>query len=77
MYIVLKPPDDMTLLEVPAQDIKRFLQETDTLVPRGSESEGLGRATEVPPRRRLRSSCPESGSGRDRGGTCRCRPRPP
>ncbi|MFE2604053.1 SsgA family sporulation/cell division regulator [Streptomyces mirabilis] len=40
-YIVLKPPDGMALLEVPAQDIERFLQETETLVPRGSESERI------------------------------------
>ncbi|MFE2321322.1 SsgA family sporulation/cell division regulator [Streptomyces sp. NPDC059441] len=33
------PPDGMALLEVPAQDIKRFLQETETLVSRGSEAE--------------------------------------
>ncbi|MCX4459216.1 SsgA family sporulation/cell division regulator [Streptomyces sp. NBC_01728] len=81
VYIVLKPPSAMALLEVPAQDIKRFLQETETLVPRGSESEHiahrLGRASEVRPRRRLRSSCPESGSARDCSRACRCRPRPP
>ncbi|MER7694358.1 SsgA family sporulation/cell division regulator [Streptomyces sp. NPDC097610] len=41
VYIVLKPPDSAALLEVPAQDIKRFLQETETLVPRGSESEHI------------------------------------
>ncbi|MFF7601570.1 SsgA family sporulation/cell division regulator [Streptomyces mirabilis] len=41
VYIVLKPPDGLALLEVPAQDIKRFLQETETLVPRGSESERI------------------------------------
>ncbi|WP_327137914.1 SsgA family sporulation/cell division regulator [Streptomyces sp. NBC_01340] len=41
VYIVLKPPSAMALLEVPAQDIKRFLQETETLVPRGSESEHI------------------------------------
>ncbi len=29
----------MALLEVPVQDLKRFVQETETLVPRGSESE--------------------------------------
>ncbi|MFF3149828.1 SsgA family sporulation/cell division regulator [Streptomyces sp. NPDC057927] len=39
--MVLKPPDGMALLEVPAQDIERFLQETETLVPRGSESERI------------------------------------
>jgi hypothetical protein len=39
VYIVLKPPDGMALLEVPAQDTKRFLQETETLVSRGSEAE--------------------------------------
>ncbi|MEV4453475.1 MULTISPECIES: SsgA family sporulation/cell division regulator [Streptomyces] len=41
VYIVLKPPSAMALLEVPAQDIKGFLQETETLVPRGSESEHI------------------------------------
>lgn len=39
--IVLKPPDGVALLEVPAQDIKRFLQEKETLVPRGSEAEHI------------------------------------
>ncbi|MCZ0999256.1 SsgA family sporulation/cell division regulator [Streptomyces mirabilis] len=78
-YIVLKPPDGMALLEVPAQDIERFLQETETLVPRGSESERIDSDVLLrpPPRRRLRSSCPESCSGRDCGRTHRCRPRPP
>ncbi|MER5697353.1 SsgA family sporulation/cell division regulator [Streptomyces mirabilis] len=37
--MVLKPPEGMALLEVPVQDLKRFVQETETLVPRGSESE--------------------------------------
>ncbi|WP_330303413.1 MULTISPECIES: SsgA family sporulation/cell division regulator [unclassified Streptomyces] len=41
VYIVLKPPSGVALLEVPTQDIKRFLRETETLVPSGSESEHI------------------------------------
>lgn len=41
VYIVLKPPDGVALLEATAQDIKRFLHETEALVPRGYESERI------------------------------------
>ncbi|MET8421763.1 SsgA family sporulation/cell division regulator [Streptomyces sp. NPDC005134] len=44
VYIVLKPPDGVALLEAPAQDIKKFLQETEAHVPIGpigSESEHI------------------------------------
>ncbi|MFF5279779.1 SsgA family sporulation/cell division regulator [Streptomyces sp. NPDC000133] len=41
VYIILKPPDGVALLEAPAQDIKKFLQETEAHVPTGSESERI------------------------------------
>ncbi|MGW1710955.1 SsgA family sporulation/cell division regulator [Streptomyces sp. NPDC002206] len=41
VYIVLKPPDGVALLEAPTQDIKKFLQETDAHAPTGSESEHI------------------------------------
>ncbi|MER7815149.1 SsgA family sporulation/cell division regulator [Streptomyces sp. NPDC096153] len=41
VYIVLKPPDGVALLEATAQGIKWFLRETEALVPRGSESEHI------------------------------------
>ncbi|MFD7229089.1 SsgA family sporulation/cell division regulator [Streptomyces sp. NPDC059881] len=41
VYIVLKPPDGVALVEATAQDIKGFLHETEALVPRGSESERI------------------------------------
>ncbi|MFG2951586.1 SsgA family sporulation/cell division regulator [Streptomyces adustus] len=37
-YIALGPPADTALLEVPTQDIKAFLDDTQTLVPQGTES---------------------------------------
>ncbi|MET8276737.1 MULTISPECIES: SsgA family sporulation/cell division regulator [unclassified Streptomyces] len=39
VYIVLKPPDGVALLEAPAQDIKKFLQETEAHVPIGQGRE--------------------------------------
>ncbi|WNO76904.1 SsgA family sporulation/cell division regulator [Streptomyces sp. AM8-1-1] len=39
LYIILKPPDGVALIRATAQDIKRFVHETEALVPRGSESE--------------------------------------
>ncbi|WP_329165109.1 SsgA family sporulation/cell division regulator [Streptomyces sp. NBC_01717] len=41
VYIVLKPPDGVALLEAPEQDLKKFLQETEAHVPTGSESEHI------------------------------------
>ncbi|MFE2578722.1 SsgA family sporulation/cell division regulator [Streptomyces sp. NPDC059378] len=38
MYIVLGSPAGTALLEVPVQDVKAFLEDTQTLVPRGTES---------------------------------------
>ncbi|MEU9370475.1 SsgA family sporulation/cell division regulator [Streptomyces avermitilis] len=38
MYIVLGPPAGTALLEVPVQDVKAFLESTEALVPRGTES---------------------------------------
>ncbi|MFJ3276790.1 SsgA family sporulation/cell division regulator [Streptomyces sp. NPDC086776] len=41
VYIALKPPDGVALLEAPAQAIKKFLQETEAHVRMGSESEHI------------------------------------
>ncbi|MET8538939.1 SsgA family sporulation/cell division regulator [Streptomyces sp. NPDC005065] len=38
MYIALGSPADAALLEVPVQDIRTFLEYTEALVPRGTES---------------------------------------
>ncbi|MFB7312611.1 SsgA family sporulation/cell division regulator [Streptomyces sp. NPDC056192] len=38
MHIALGSPADAALLEVPAQDIRTFLEHTEALVPRGTES---------------------------------------
>ncbi|MFD7442498.1 SsgA family sporulation/cell division regulator [Streptomyces sp. NPDC059909] len=38
MYIVLGSPAGTALLEVPVQDVKAFLESTEALVPRGTES---------------------------------------
>lgn len=38
MYIVLGTPAGTALLEVPVQDVKAFLESTEALVPRGTES---------------------------------------
>ncbi|MER5537658.1 SsgA family sporulation/cell division regulator [Streptomyces mirabilis] len=38
MYIVLGSPAGTALLEVPVQDIRTFLENTEALVPRGAES---------------------------------------
>ncbi|MER5601954.1 SsgA family sporulation/cell division regulator [Streptomyces sp. NPDC002265] len=38
MYIVLRSPADTALLEVPVQDVMAFLEDTQALVPRGTES---------------------------------------
>ncbi|MFF1744491.1 SsgA family sporulation/cell division regulator [Streptomyces mirabilis] len=38
MYIVLRSPAGTALLEVPVQDIRTFLEHTEALVPRGTES---------------------------------------
>ncbi|GAA1287770.1 MULTISPECIES: SsgA family sporulation/cell division regulator [Streptomyces] len=37
MYIVLGPPAGTALLEVPMQDVRTFLENTEALVPRGAE----------------------------------------
>ncbi|WP_392675368.1 SsgA family sporulation/cell division regulator [Streptomyces sp. LN785] len=34
-YVLLNPPDGTALLEVPAREIKVFLQETVAVVPKG------------------------------------------
>ncbi|MFE4824242.1 SsgA family sporulation/cell division regulator [Streptomyces sp. NPDC056704] len=38
MYIVLGSPAGTALLEVPMQDVRTFLENTEALVPRGTES---------------------------------------
>jgi hypothetical protein len=38
MYIVLGSPAGTALLEVPVQDVRTFLEDTESLVPRGTES---------------------------------------
>ncbi|MFF1604753.1 SsgA family sporulation/cell division regulator [Streptomyces mirabilis] len=38
MYIVLGSPAGTALLEVPVQDVRTFLENTEALVPRGTES---------------------------------------
>ncbi|WP_330303399.1 MULTISPECIES: SsgA family sporulation/cell division regulator [unclassified Streptomyces] len=38
MYIALGSPSGTALLEVPVQDVKAFLENTEALVPRGAES---------------------------------------
>lgn len=38
MYIALGSPADAALLEVPVQDVRTFLEHTEALVPRGTES---------------------------------------
>ncbi|WP_432074127.1 SsgA family sporulation/cell division regulator [Streptomyces wuyuanensis] len=38
IYIALESPAGTALLEVPVQDISSFLQDTQALVPRGTES---------------------------------------
>ncbi|MER5525916.1 SsgA family sporulation/cell division regulator [Streptomyces sp. NPDC002677] len=38
MYIILGSPAGTALLEVPVQDVKAFLENTEALVPRGTES---------------------------------------
>ncbi|MER6265485.1 SsgA family sporulation/cell division regulator [Streptomyces sp. NPDC059688] len=38
MYITLGSSGGIALLEVPVQDIRSFLENTETLVPRGAES---------------------------------------
>lgn len=38
MYIVLGAPAGTALLEVPIQDVRTFLADTEALVPRGTES---------------------------------------
>ncbi|MEV5781414.1 MULTISPECIES: SsgA family sporulation/cell division regulator [Streptomyces] len=38
MYIVLGAPAGTALLEVPVQDVRTFLKDTEALVPRGTES---------------------------------------
>ncbi|MFD7229104.1 SsgA family sporulation/cell division regulator [Streptomyces sp. NPDC059881] len=38
MYIVLGSPTGTALLEVPVQDVRTFLENTQALVPRGTES---------------------------------------
>lgn len=37
LYILLMPPAGTARLKAPAQEIRTFLQETETLVPRGAE----------------------------------------
>ncbi|WP_369251220.1 SsgA family sporulation/cell division regulator [Streptomyces sp. R41] len=36
-YILLNPPDGTALFKAPAREIKKFLQETEALVPKGVE----------------------------------------
>ncbi|WP_328727134.1 SsgA family sporulation/cell division regulator [Streptomyces sp. NBC_00259] len=38
MYIVLGSPEGTALVEVPVQDVMTFLENTEALVPRGTES---------------------------------------
>ncbi|MFH8735897.1 SsgA family sporulation/cell division regulator [Streptomyces sp. NPDC017964] len=38
MYIVLGSPAGTALLEVPVEDVKSFLENTEAVVPRGAES---------------------------------------
>ncbi|WP_326777289.1 SsgA family sporulation/cell division regulator [Streptomyces sp. NBC_01445] len=38
MYIVLGSPAGTALLEVPVEDVKAFLENTEAVVPRGTES---------------------------------------
>ncbi|MFD7776998.1 SsgA family sporulation/cell division regulator [Streptomyces sp. NPDC059753] len=38
MYIVLGSPAGAALLEVPVEDVKSFLENTEAVVPRGAES---------------------------------------
>ncbi|WP_406102800.1 SsgA family sporulation/cell division regulator [Streptomyces sp. NBC_01003] len=38
MYIVLGSPAGTALLEVPVEDVKSFLENTEAVVPRGTES---------------------------------------
>ena len=38
MYIILGAPAGTALLEVPVQDVRTFLENTEALVPRGTES---------------------------------------
>ncbi|QIY69946.1 SsgA family sporulation/cell division regulator [Streptomyces sp. RLB1-33] len=38
MYLVLRSPAGTALLEVPVQDVRTFLENTEALVPRGTES---------------------------------------
>ncbi|MER5905336.1 SsgA family sporulation/cell division regulator [Streptomyces mirabilis] len=38
MYILLGSPAGTALLEVPVEDVKAFLENTEALVPRGAES---------------------------------------
>jgi hypothetical protein len=41
MYLVLRSPAGTALLEVPVQDVRTFLVNTEALVPRGTESEHI------------------------------------
>ncbi|MCX4649360.1 MULTISPECIES: SsgA family sporulation/cell division regulator [unclassified Streptomyces] len=47
MYITLGSSAGTALLEVPVQDIKPFLQNTEALVPRGTESGRIDWDTEL------------------------------
>ncbi|MER7834737.1 SsgA family sporulation/cell division regulator [Streptomyces sp. NPDC096040] len=41
LFALLTPPDGRALLKGPVQEIKAFLQETEALVPRGTETEHI------------------------------------
>lgn len=47
MYIALRSSAGTALLEVPVQDLKTFLQNTETLVPQGAESRCIEWDTEL------------------------------
>jgi len=48
MYIVLGSPAGTALLEVPVQDVRTFLDDTEALVPRGTESGHIDWNLELP-----------------------------
>ncbi|MFE1311391.1 SsgA family sporulation/cell division regulator [Streptomyces sp. NPDC058755] len=47
MYIVLRSSAGTALLEVPVQDVKTFLENTEALVPQGTESGHIDWDTEL------------------------------
>ncbi|MER7693251.1 SsgA family sporulation/cell division regulator [Streptomyces sp. NPDC097610] len=48
MYLVLGSPAGTALLEVPVQDVRTFLENTEALVPRGAESGHIDWNLELP-----------------------------